>query len=289
MSILAADLGGTAIKYGLWEDGSLQHTSSFPTPTTYGEMKSSLLKIYETIDKKTPLTGLALSLPGAVDTENGVIYGVSAISYLSGFEIQKDLAKTFNTKVTMENDANCAALGELHFGAGVGIKNAVVMVIGSGLGGAIIIDGKLVKGPNFFGGELGYMQIQDSTATLSELCSPVYGAKEYSIEAGLLNTIDGKDLFFRADQGDALALRYVDRIHHSLSKSIFNLMVTLNPECFLIGGAISSRPALVPQLISHTKTLLNQHGIGHIRLDIRACAFLNQANLMGAIAHFIES
>lgn len=289
MNLLAVDLGGTAVKYGLFENGVLNHPGSFPTPSTYAKLKTTLLNLYGHMEKITPLSGLAMSVPGAVDTKYGVIYGISAIPYLSGFEIQKDLEETLKIQVTLENDANCAALSEMHFGSGRGIKNAVVMVIGSGIGGALIIDGKLVKGLDFFGGELGYMLIQDSPVILSELSSPIHGAFEYSKEKGLVQPINGKELFSRADQGDEIALKFVERIHYSLAKSIYNLMVILNPECFLIGGAISARPQLVPELMVQTTAILSQQGISHLKPHIRSCTFLSHANLMGAAAHFLES
>lgn len=176
----------------------------------------------------------------------------------------------------------------MHFGAAKGIKDMVVMVIGSGLGGAIVIDSKLVRGLDFFGGELGYMLVQNDFSTMSKLSSPVHGAKDYSNEKALSKAIDGIELFHRADQGDEVAKIYVERIYDSLSKSIYNLIVTLNPQCFLIGGAISSRESLVPELISRTKKLLHHMGIDHVTLDIRPCAFRNHANLMGAVAHFLD-
>lgn len=288
MNILAVDLGGTSTKFGRYEDDLLTDKGSFVTPKTYDEFKCSLLHIFNNFNETKPLDGLALSLPGAVDTTSGIIHGISAVPYIHGFNILKDLEITFKTKVTMENDANCAALGEMRFGAGRGLTDFVVMVVGSGLGGAIIINNQLVKGLDFFGGELGYMLVQDDFSSLSNLSSPVHQANEYSQQMTIYPPISGKELFLRADQGDLVALLYLEKIYTSLSKTIYNLIVTLNPQRFLIGGAISSREEFVPQLIHRTKAILNHMGIGHVTLDVLPCAFKNDANLMGAVAHFLN-
>ncbi len=165
MAILAFDIGGTAVKYGLWEE-QLSQTNDFPTPATWPEMQQQLMTVFEDVKKTHQITGVAFSAPGAVNTKTGVIGGISAVPYVHHFPIVSQLANLFNLPVTMENDANCAALAEVWQGAAKEVANSLFLVIGSGIGGAVILNRQLVKGPQLFGGEFGYM-LMDQQRTFS--------------------------------------------------------------------------------------------------------------------------
>ncbi len=91
MAILAFDIGGTAVKYGLWEDETLSESGSFPTPATWAEMKNSLLTVKRQFESNYGLKGIAFSAPGAVDTNTGIIGGISALDYIHHFPIVAEL------------------------------------------------------------------------------------------------------------------------------------------------------------------------------------------------------
>lgn len=286
MALLVCDLGGTAVKTALFKEGKLQHMDSFPTPSSWEGMKAALLDLKEKVSQET-ISGLALSSPGFVDTETGIIYGKSAIPYIHRFPIQAELEALLDLPVSIENDANCAALAELHMGAARGSSSAAFFIIGSGVGGAISKGSQLQKGEDLFGGEFGYMLL-DRGRSLSQLVSPVQVAQRFAEEQGL-EQVTGKDLFDLAQSGHSAAEETVENLYHYLAVGIYNVLMTVNPELVLLGGAISAREDLVPNVQRHLERLIQETDAEDIRFTLKACAYQNQANILGAVSHFLTS
>lgn len=287
MALLAFDIGGTAVKYGLYNSGHLLETSSFSTPKTWEEIKTLLYKVFEGYNSKA-IQGIAISSPGAVDSERGLIGGISAVPYIHHFPIVEELEDLFQLPVTIENDANCAALAEVAFGVARDCRDVLFFVIGSGIGGAVIIDGKLHKGKNLFGGEFGYMMMDDEK-TLSQLASPVQVASCFSKERAIESPLTGKALFDRADQGDQEAQKAVNALYDQLARAIFNASLVINPDRVVIGGGISKRPGLVDELDKRLTALKERTEARELEIDVRVCRYFNDANLLGAVANFIAS
>lgn len=129
MNLVVFDIGGTSVKYGRYQDSAIDKKGSFPTPKTWEEMKENLHRVFtELSDADTK--GVAISSPGAVDTEEGVIKGFSAIPYIHNFKIIDELEAMFGLPVTIENDANCAGLAESQFGIGKDSKNQFISFLG---------------------------------------------------------------------------------------------------------------------------------------------------------------
>lgn len=284
MTLLAIDIGGTAVKYGVWENKGLKDTNSFKTPDTWEEMKVSLKELFDSFKH---IEGVAVSSPGAVDSEKGIIGGISAISYIHHFPIVEELKELFGVPVSIENDANCAALAEIHYGSAKEVQNAAFFIIGSGIGGAISINRQLVKGPNLFGGEFGYLLI-DGDKTLSTLASPVVVARDYAVEHGLSEDFSGKDLFTLADSGDVTAQAAVDSLYSALARGIFTICVTMNPEMIVIGGGISSREEILAPVQQKLREILEETGADDVTVDIRFCQYRQDANLIGAVANYLK-
>lgn len=292
MSCLAVfDMGGTSVKYGLWADDHLQFQASFVTPATWPEMKALLKVAFENLGNLAngDITGAAFSSPGSVDTKAGVVKGFSAIPYLHHFPIVQELTEALDVPVTFENDAYCAALAESWQGAARGVQNAIFIVIGSGIGGAIISEGKILKGRNLFGGEFGYMMM-DAEYSFSDLASPVNTACRYTEESGSQIAISGQELFERADRGESLAQKHVDQMLDALGRGIQMLSVVLNPDRVLLGGAISERDGLLEEVTQRAHGYLKRTQATDVELDIVTCQFRNQANLLGAVAaHYSQT
>lgn len=108
----------------------------------------------EQAKKEHIIQGVAISSPGAVNKNTGVIEGASALPYIHGFNIQSELETLFALPVSIENDANCAALAEVAFGAAKGCTTALLLVLGTGVGGAVVIDGKVHHGEHLLVGNL---------------------------------------------------------------------------------------------------------------------------------------
>lgn len=275
MKILCFDMGGTAVKYGLWNNRELSATSLFPTPPTWEEMKEKLLSIFHSFSE---IDGVAFSSPGSVDTQNGIVKGISAIPYIHHFEIVKELELLFNCKVTIENDANSAALAELHLGKAKHYDNVVFFIIGSGIGGAVIINRQLVKGANLFGGDIGYMLLNEKN-TVSDLASPVNVANRYG-------NISGQELFEKADAGDIGAKLAVEGLYDALARSMYNVCLLIDPQLILIGGAISQRKELIAPVQQKLNQYLKKHGAQDLTVQVDRCAFLQNANLIGAAINY---
>ena len=151
MTLATIDIGGTGIKFAsLTPDGKILDKASTPTPKTLEDLLAWLDQLLSERDYR----GIAMSVPGAVNQETGVIEGISAIPYIHGFSWYEALAH-HQLPVHLENDANCVGLSELL--AHPEIENAACVVIGTGIGGAMIINGKLHRGRHGLGGEFGYM------------------------------------------------------------------------------------------------------------------------------------
>lgn len=285
MAILAFDIGGTAVKYGVFQNGILQETSSFLTPETWAEMKAELLKVKTAFSKN--IDGIAISSPGSVDSETGIIHGISAIPYIHHFPIVAELEQLFQLPVSIENDANCAGLAEVAFGVAKEVQNAAFFIVGSGVGGAVIINRQLLKGKNLFGGEFGYMLLSP-TETLSPLASPVQTARHYSELAGLPTAISGKELFALADEGNEEAQEAVSGLYDALARGIYNVLMVLDPDIVAIGGGISQRVGLRKEVAQRVVKLLEQTGAMDLKFQLEICQFQNNANLLGAVSNFLN-
>ena len=166
MSIVVFDIGGSAVKFGLWQEDALTGKGSFGTPKTWNAMKAEMKSVFDGFAAAGSIEGVAISSPGAVDSDAGIIGGISAVPYIHHFPIKAEWETMFGNLVSVENDANCAALAEVWLGAAKDIQHALFIVIGSGIGGAVILNRQLFKGKNLFGGEFGYMLL-DGENTLS--------------------------------------------------------------------------------------------------------------------------
>lgn len=288
MTLAVFDIGGTAVKYGIWSNDQIQHQDKFKTPNSWEQMKEEISAVYATLQEKTSekFRGAAFSCPGAVDAKAGVIHGFSAVPYIHNFPIQSELTQLLGVPVSIENDANCAALAEVSYGAAKDVDNAIFIVIGSGIGGAVIVNKELIKGKNLFGGEFGFMLLDDDSS-FSDLASPVRAANRYAVELGLSEgAISGKELFMRADQADPVAMRHVEGLKKALARGIHTLLVALNPDKVVIGGAISAREDLITEITERIQHLLNKTNATDVALDLVPCQYNNDANLIGAVVAF---
>lgn len=282
--ILIFDIGGTAVKYGWWQENTLIEKGSFTTPASWEEMQQQLKQVFLL---KKDILGVTFSLPGSVDSEKGVIKGISAIPYIHHFPIKQQLETLFGVPVAIENDANCAALAEIHYGVGQQSKNIAFFIIGSGIGGAVCINRELVKGQHLFGGEFGYLLL-DKKQTLSHQASPVQVAQRYAQQHELGETFTGKELFALADEGELSAVEAVNGIYDALAIAMYNICLTYDPEQIVIGGGISSRAEIVSPIYQRLVYLLQTNGAKEIAVKLELCQFKQDANLIGAVANFMK-
>ena len=158
MRILTFDIGGTFIKYGIvGKDFKLLETHKVPTEAGKGgqELIEKIIGIVESFDR---IDRVAVSTCGQVDSENGIVVNAPGyIPYYTGMMVKKLIENRTNIPTFVENDVNAAAMGEAKFGAAKGINDFICLTYGTGIGGAIFLDGKLYKGFASSAGEIGHM------------------------------------------------------------------------------------------------------------------------------------
>lgn len=282
------DVGGTSIKLGVWTNGAVSNYPAIPTPATLDEFYTVLTSAVEQMKTEHGITGVGISSPGAVNKATGQIEGASAIPYIHYFDIHAALVEKFGLPVTIENDANCAALAEVAAGAGKDVDNLIFMIIGTGIGGAIIEHKQVEHGAHLFGGELGYMLIDDQH-TLSELGSPVRVGDRYTQRVNDGQTYSGKTVFELADQGNADAQAEVQTMYAALAKAIYNLQYSFDPEKIVLGGAVSNNPELIPGVLKEIKKIRQIVTIAPFDPDVVPCDFTDGANLRGAAVDFMNT
>ncbi|WP_225743788.1 ROK family protein [Marinilactibacillus sp. Marseille-P9653] len=286
MAILVFDIGGTSLKYAIWQDEELTEKNFFKSPSTWDEMKDLLVEIKEGFDELCELDGVAISSPGAVNQEARTIEGISALPYLHHFPIYDELEELFGLPVAIENDANCAALAEVWKGAAKDNKNVLFVVVGTGIGGSVIVDKEVQHGAHLFGGEFGIMLLNEKE-TFSQLGTTVALAKRYNERMDMTaKPVDGRTVFDLAERGDEVAVEEVNKFYRYLSMGLFNLTYAFDPEVILIGGGVSSRPDLLKKLNAEIEILMTELGLDIFRPVLDVCAYKNDANLIGAVYNF---
>lgn len=283
MKLVVFDLGGSAVKYGLYENETLRHTDKFPTPTTMEALMAEMKKV---VDHFQPgVTGVAMSAPGAVNVKKRCIEGISAIEYIHNRPIYDELEAYLGLPVTIENDANCAGICEMRIGAGVSFSEAVFVVLGTGVGGTVFINNQIYRGAHLFGGEFGLMKGKKGKI-LSRIGSGVKAALRYSEESG--EKVDGKELFARSEKGDALAQKVLSDMYDDIAEMIYNVQVSIDPEIVILGGGISARKELPVEIASRVEKMLTEELVPEIMPKIVPCQYQNDANLLGAALTFVD-
>jgi len=287
MAILAFDIGGTSVKYGVWTKENLIEKAKFKTPKTWEEMKEQLLRVKLNVSEHYNLGGVAFSAPGAVNQKAKQIEGTSAVPYLHFFPIYDELEALFELPVSMENDANSAGLAEAWQGSAKDSDMVLFVVIGSGIGGAVIVNKEVHHGPHLFGGEFGYMLLNEEK-TFSQLGTAVAMAKRYAKRKGLSpDDVDGQQVFQLAEQGDPLAKEEVDTFYYYLTMGLYNLAYSFDPEKIVIGGGVSHLDGLLEKLDESFKELLERLQWDTFKPILELCTYKSDANLIGAIYNFM--
>lgn len=291
MRILAAiDIGGTSIKFALWKNGRLEQKHARATPNNLNDFYKVLVHEVMYWKEREDLAGVAISTPGAVNKATGVIEGASALPYIHHFNIQKVLEERFALPVSMENDANCAALAELAEGAAKGVNSAALVVIGTGIGGSLILGKKIWHGAHLHGGEFGFMKVHGEKS-LSYEATPVQMAKRYNEVTH--KSLTGEEVFELADNGDDIAKTERAHFINQIAEAIFNIQHSFDPERILLGGGVSNNFKLLPLVQEALQALRSEYQqqlqLETLDSDIRICKWQSGANLRGAVEDFYQT
>lgn len=288
---LSLDIGGTFVKYAwMKSDGTMVEQGQIPTVTNDLEaFYASLVPL----TKQYELEGVAISSPGVIDSSTGLIRVVTLIPCLSGVNIKQDLEKMLNVPVSVENDAKCAALAELWKGAVQPYRSSLIAVLGSGIGGAIIINGELYKGLRSKAGEIGtilcdFDSKSQKAVTFGRKNSAVWLVRDMAKALGLDHE-DGKIVFDYVKKRDPRVYPLFEDYCWNLAMVLFNIDYVLDLDCIALGGGISAQDILIEKVQACFSDLREKYKEDDHDPVIVRCAFKNEANLLGAMYHFLHS
>ncbi|WP_138756348.1 ROK family glucokinase [Paenibacillus sinopodophylli] len=261
---VGVDVGGTAVKVGICNaDGQLLHTYEGPTEASKGTdtILQNIAKYAQQIVTESDFTweqvdGVGVGIAGFLDIPNGIVKFAPNLK-IENVNLKGYLEQALNKTVKVNNDANVAALGEAWGGAGKGIAHCVCYTLGTGVGGGIIIEGKIVEGYMGMAGELGHMAIVPDLEAIQCGCGKMGCLESVSSATGIIRMakdavergdrtsltsvadIMAKDVLDAAKAGDEVATRIVNRAAYYLGRSMAMIAIVLNPQYFIIGGGVS--------------------------------------------------
>jgi glucokinase len=229
-TVIGVDLGGTNVRAGKIVKQKMGAHCARPI-TAHGTQDQVLQEIRETIAAvfDDQVSAIGIGVPSLVDVDKGIVYTVANIPSWKEVQLKKILEQSFGIPVYVNNDANCFALGEFYFGAGRGFQHVVGMILGTGLGAGIIINGKLYCGRNCGAGEIGKIRFQEHT--VEYYCSGQF----FQHQCGM----DGVILYERARQGDAQALEIFNAFGDNLGQALMIALYAYDPEIIVLGGSVS--------------------------------------------------
>lgn len=295
---IGIDVGGTSVKYGLVdEDGNVSNKNKFKTNTKDKEILiADLVSAIKEMQKiETNVEGIGISMPGVVEA-NGFLTTAGAIYCLYGVNIKDVLEQKVGLPVKVENDANAAAISEKWIGAAQGIHDYLGIVLGTGVGGAMIVNDQIYRGAHARSGEFGWMIVDDDDVDLEKGSLNFRGAtvigllrryNHYSNE----HLDDAKIVFQRADSGDTLAKNVLKSYYNSLAKGIINLEVSFDPAVVIIGGGISANQEFIKSLNQTIEKIQKEHNsIKDLDFPpVKAAKLKNNAGMIGAVYQLINA
>ena len=298
--ILSIDIGGTAVKMGLVDhEGAIhaRHEASvcfdhYQTPiltTVIREAQAFLAR------ESAQIEGIGVSATGQVDDRAGAVIGTNGkIPHYEGAQIKRDMDAAFGVPVFALNDANAAALGECFAGRAKGVQNVLMVTLGTGVGGGIVLGGKIFGGTRGIAGELGHFTLyQDGPRcpcgkrgcfeSYAATTALVRRAKEATGEADM----NGRIVFSRAADGDQAMLAVLSAWIDDIAAGISGLVHIFNPQMVLIGGGVSAQEAL---LIAPLRERVLRSVMPRFAecLQLEAATLGNDAGMIGAARFYLD-
>ena len=308
--IFAVDLGGTTVKMGLFEaagnllekweiDTNKEDQGSHILPDIAASIRG---KMTEKSIKDSDVAGVGIGVPGAV-RDNGDILGAANLGW-GTFNVKETLEGLTGLKVKVGNDANVAALGEMYAGGGKGYNSIVAVTLGTGVGGGVVIDGKIVCGANGAGGEIGHIHVDDDETEICG-CGNKGCLEQYTSATGVvrlakrrlaaddkassirnIENLTCKDVFDAVKEGDELSIEVAEKFGYILGKALAQVACVVNPEAFVIGGGVSKAGEILLTFIQ--KNFVTYTFNGCRNTDFKLASLGNDAGIYGAAKLIME-
>lgn len=230
-ALIGVDLGGTKVAAGRIDENRLTKIERELIPAHSENSDDILDAITRIIDRMFDdrIAGIGIGIPGLVDRQSGMVNDVQNIPSWKEVPLKTILEERFQVPVYTDNDANCFALGELHFGKGRGTDDFVGLTIGTGMGSGIIKNGMLLSDAHGGSGEFG--NISYLSSIYEDYCSGKFFVKNYNLK--------GEQLLEGARNGDPYALRAFEEFGNHLGNAIKTIMLSVDPQKVIIGGSVA--------------------------------------------------
>lgn len=295
MRYLSIDVGGTFTKFAIMDEECVFYEKD-KVPTRKNNLEEFTDMLVEIYNKyKDTVNGIAICAPGVIDSETGFMYNGGSIFCIKNINIVEILESRCHVPVTIENDAKCAALAEVWRGALAECRNSMALIIGTAVGGAVIIDKKVLKGRNFMSGEFSYIFTDESCChDRSQLLAEKGGVP------GLIRLVsekknvpekdlDGEIIFSLANQGDKDTIECLKIFCRQLAVQISNYQFIVDPERIAIGGGISVQPVFLETIKEELKKINSVFPYSLPVPEVVTCRFFNDSNLIGALYVHLKS
>ena len=307
--VFGVDIGGTTVKLGFFDtEGNILEKWEIPTRKELGG-KYILPDIAESITnllmekgiEKKDVAGVGVGVPGPVDAD-GVVFKAVNLGW-DIFSVSNTLGDLINLPVKAGNDANVAALGEMWKGGGKGHDDLVAVTLGTGVGGGIIVQGKLLAGATGAGGEIGHIHVEDNETDRcgcgKQGCLEQYGSATGIVrianrvlaatdEASVLREgeLTAKAVCDAAKANDAVAIKIMEQFGEYLGRGLAAIACVVNPEVFVIGGGVSKAGEMLFDYIRPNYEKYVFHGSKNTKFALATLG--NDAGIVGAARLVLE-
>ena len=291
MKIIGIDIGGTTIKADLYDDlgTSLNQFKEIETIIDYDLGTNQILnQVCDLIGEyilNYSIDGVGISTAGVVNANTGeIIYAGYTIPGYIGVNFTSEIEKRFGLSTFVENDVNCAALGELWKGQAKDKKNVVMVTIGTGIGGSIIVNGQIVNGFNYTAGEVGYIPVGNSDwQSKASTTALIHLYQKKSLKTNQT----GRTFFTDLSSGDKVAKETFEIFVENLTKGLLTISYLINPEILILGGGIlAKKDILLPEIQSSlAKNAMDNRFLPN---NVVAATLGNEAGRIGAVKNFLD-
>lgn len=304
---IGIDIGGTKVLGGVVDStGKVIDSARRATPSAGGmELIATVIDLIKEFQQKHQVAGVGISVAALISSDQGTIVGAPNIANLSELNFVNEIKKEINLPVIAENDANAAMWAEFKFGNAKGFNPVIFFIIGTGMGGGLVIDGKLFRGAHGIGAEFGHMIVQpqgikcgcgtqgciEQYASGSALmryakegieADPQKGKRLLELAGGNLNELTGSVLTTAAKNGDELAIAAFNKQANWLGSACASYTLLLDPQAIVVGGGVVDAGELFLEPVRKAMHTYLPFGKSHPVPKIIAAKFGNDAGLIGA-------
>lgn len=290
MRILAIDIGGTKIKSDVYTEQGQSLELYHETATSVDLLKKTndiprqICDLVLKYQKLIRLDGVAISSAGVVDPQIGeIVYSGYTIPNYAGCNFVRLINEQFHLPSSVENDVNCAALGEKWQGVAKNIDNFALITVGTGIGGAVVQNGRIYHGHAFTAGEVGYLPV--GTQDWQTLASTKALLNDYEQASGLTEQ-NGFTFMATVKRQDKLALEVLDAYLGNLCQGLAMLSYILNPEMLVLGGGLMENALLLPLIKAKLRSQLQAERFMPKQIELAALG--NEAGRLGAVYNFLQ-